>query len=204
VQIALNASAINSTGSQITVSAADIGRFTVGEVYFLTSAVGATFGTITSINTTSRLLFFNNGDALGLNLVGAGGHIAAISSAGTIPTSLMRMKIVHYYINSKKHLVRRVFGVKGGGFAERVIAEHVTSVQFQYSLNMLDAGGNVVQPTQRLQTLEQQRQVRQVEVTVTAETPHAIATGTPLLSNTASTSVRNMQFRQALQPTAGG
>jgi hypothetical protein len=46
--------------------------------------------------------------------------------------------------------------------------------------------------------------VRQVEVTVTVETPHVLQNGQrpPNLSMTTSTSVRNMQFRQALQPKA--
>jgi hypothetical protein len=49
-----------------------------------------------------------------------------------------------------------------------------------------------------LTTSEQQLAVRQVEVTITAETPHRIQNNTqPQLQMTTSTSVRNMQFRMA-------
>jgi hypothetical protein len=47
----------------------------------------------------------------------------------------------------------------------------------------------------------QQVNISQVQVTVTVETPHGLQKGLqPLLSTTTSTSLRNMQFRQALQP----
>jgi hypothetical protein len=150
-------------------------------------------------------LTFATGDTYGLNLTGTGGHIKAISSSGTLATSLMRMKIIHYYVNSNKLLVRREFGIPGGGFRDSIIAEHVLNVQFNYSLNIVDGNGNVAQPTGTITNTEQRLAVRQVEVTITVESPRAIQNGLqPTLSGTTSTSVRNMQFRQALQPTAGG
>jgi hypothetical protein len=75
-------------------------------------------------------------------------------------------------------------------------------VQFVYSLG-LDSGGNPVQPTSLLTTPAQQVAISQVEVTVTGETPHALPSGSKQqMAMTTSTSLRNMQFRQALQPTA--
>ena len=110
--------------------------------------------------------------------------------------------MIHYYINSNGRLMRRVFGVKGAGFRESAITEHVVNVQFLYSLD-LDSSGNPVQPVNRLTTLEQQVQVSQVEVTVTVETPHALQSGQrPQISAATSSSLRNMQFRKALQPSA--
>jgi hypothetical protein len=110
--------------------------------------------------------------------------------------------------------MRRGFGVKGAGCSESMIAEHIFGIQFRYILDLVDVNGNVAQPT-RLLTSTQQTATRQVEVTVTAETPHSVninqTTGTLQQSNghvqtsmTTSTSVRNMQFKQALQPLAGG
>lgn len=207
--IALLAPAISADGSTITINDADVGRFTVGEIYFITSSVGGTFATVTNVvnNTgaTSTLTFAQgaaSGDKFGLNVVGAGGRINTISAGGTLATSLQRMRIIHYYVNADGMLVRRVFGVKGAGFRESAIADHVVSVQFAYSLSP-DANGNILQPVTRLSNLDEQIAVRQVEVTVTVETPHGIQNGQrPLLSMTTSTSVRNMQFRQALQPRA--
>ena len=96
--------------------------------------------------------------------------------------------------------MRRVFGVSGAGFRESMIAEHVLDVQFNYSLITTDALGNVTpSATTALTNSAQQLAVRQVEVRVTVETPHAIQNGSRQpMTMTTSTSVRNMQFRQAL------
>jgi prepilin-type N-terminal cleavage/methylation domain-containing protein len=205
--IALSGStaSINSSGSTITVSAADISKFTVGEIYFVTSALGGTFVTITAKSNSPRVLTCATGDTYGLNLTGTGGHLKAISNSGALATSLMRMRIIHYYVTSTKLLMRREFGVKGAGFRDAIIAEHVLNVQLNYSLNIVDSNGNIAQPTSTLSTTEQRLAVRQVETTVTVETPKALHGGAqPTISATTATSVRNMQFRQALQPTAGG
>lgn len=203
--ISLTPTAINSTGSTITLpNTTTLSTVKVGEVYFLTSSVGATFGTITSINAATRQLSFATGsaagDPYGLNLTGTGGHIKNISASGTVATSLQRMRIIQYYVTSTGLLMRRVFGVPGSGARESIIAEHVLDVQFNYSLITTDASGNVTpSTTTTLTTSAQQVAVRQVEVRITVETPHAIKNGSRQpLTMTTSTSVRNMQFRQAL------
>ncbi len=207
VPISLAATAIDNTGTTITIADVDRARFTVGEIYFLTSSVGGTFGCITAVTNVagpnSTLTFAASTattDRLGLNVPGNGGRIFTISAGGTLATTLQRMKIIHYYIDSTGRLMRRVFGVSGAGFREGAIADHVTSVQFTYYLAN-DSAGNPVAPLNRLTTLGQQLDVRQVEAKVSVETPHTLDKGLqPELSSTTSTSVRNMQFRQALQP----
>ncbi len=208
VPITLAAGAINPTNGLTAVSDTDIGQFSVGEIYFISSAVGSIFATITDlqgVGTPNPFLVFAVGDILGLNSVGAGGQLEVITAGGTLPASISRMKIIHYYINSNGLLMRRVFGVKGAGFAESPIAEHAVSLQFRYFLNLRDANGNVVQPEVQLTTAQQQVETRQVEVSLTVETPHTLQDGQrQKISMTTSTSVRNMQFRQSLQPAAGG
>ena len=211
VPISLAAGAINNTGTTVTIADADRPRFTAGEIYFFTSSVGGTFGTVTNVadaaGAVSTLTFAAgsaNGDNFGLNVTGAGGRICTISACGaagsTLATTLQRMKIIHYFIDSTGRLMRRVFGVRGTGFREAAIADHVTSVQFVYSLGP-DSAGNNVPPVNRLSTLAQQIAVRQVEVRVNVETPHTLEKRLqPELTSITSTSVRNMQFRQALQP----
>lgn len=209
-QVALPAASINATGSTITIPIAyPLSNFTPGEIYFLTSGDGGTFAAIRSIDTTNRRLDFSNGDPYGLNLTGASGHIKTISAAGTLATSLQRIKMVHYYVKSNGMLMRRVFGAKCSptpaacaGFRESPVAEHIINVQFNYSMATTDASGNVVPSTSAtLTTSEQQIAVRQVEVKITAETPKAVQNGQKQqLTTTTSTSIRNMQFRQALQP----
>src|SRR3984893_13596350 len=146
--ISLAATAINSAGSIITIPAGDpMTAFTQGVAYFLTSSAGATFGTITTINSASRQLSFDNSDLYGLNLTGNGGDIKTISANGTLATSLQRMRIIQYYLTSTGLLIRRVFGVPGSGLRESMIAEHVLDVQFIYELATTDAAGNVTPST---------------------------------------------------------
>lgn len=200
-RISLAPTAINPAGSVITIPAGDpMTAFTAGEIYFLTSSAGGAFCTITSINSGARQLSFVASDPFDLNQPGAVGNIWAISGGRTLATSLQRMRIIQYYVTSTGLLMRRVFGVQGAGFRESMIAEHVLDVQFNYSLITTDAFGNVTpSATTSITTSAQQLAVRQVEVRVTVETPHAIVnSGRQPLTMTTSTSVRNMQFRQAL------
>lgn len=206
--ITLAAGALTPVDGLAAVSPADIDRFSVGEIYFITSAVGGVFATVTDrqgVGSPTPFLVFGAGDAFGLNTLGAGGQLDVITAGATLPISICRMKVIHYYVNSNGLLMRRVFGVKGAGFTESPIAEHVVSLQFRYFLDLRDVNGNVVQPAAQLTTSQEQVETRQVEVTLTAETPRALQNGQPQqISMTTSTSVRNMQFRKSLQPTAGG
>jgi type II secretory pathway pseudopilin PulG len=208
--IAIPPTTIDSTGTIVTLPSGTVmTQFTVGEIYYFSSAAGGTFAYLTAKNSGACQLTFGTGDTpFGLNLVGTANNLKVISSGGTLPTSMTRMRIIHYYVNASKYLMRRVFGAKCvpsqtcTGFQENVVAEHVTNVQFNYSLDMTDSAGNVVQPTQTLSNKSQRLGIRQVEVTVTVETPHALQSGNrSTLSMTTSTSVRNMQFRKAQNPT---
>lgn len=208
VPITLAAGAINPVDGSVAVDPADIGQFAVGEIYFISSAAGSMFATVTDrvgVGTANPSLVFAAGDTFGLNSVGVGGQLDVITSGASLPASLCRMKIIHYYVNSNGLLMRRVFGTRNAGFVESVIAEHVVSLQFRYFMNMRDVNGNVVQPRGQLTTSQQQVETRQVEVTVTVETPHTLQNGQrQQITMTTSTSVRNMQFRRSQQPTAGG
>jgi len=200
--ITLAATAIPANGSTIRVPLSDLPSFQAGEIYFIVSSVGATFGTITSIDNSTRKLSFATGDAYGLNNAAAGGPISTIAKAGTLPTSIRRMRIIHYYIDQNGLLVRRLFGVNGGlGHTDSVIAEHVAGLQFRYILDLPGIGGLYDQPVHQLSSPTEEAAVRQVEVTVTTETAHALANGSKqLTSMTSVTSVRNLQFIEALQP----
>lgn len=204
--ITLAAGALTPIDGVAAVSPADIDRFRAGEIYFITSAVGGIFATITArqgVGTPTPSLVFGAGDVYGLNTLGAGGQFGVITAGATLPISICRMKVIHYYINSDGLLMRRVFGVRNAGLSESVIAEHAVSLQFRYFLNLRDAGGSIVQPAAQLATSQEQVETRQVEVTLTVETPHSLQNNQrQTVSMTTSTSVRNMQFRQSLQPTA--
>ncbi len=195
-------SSISTNGDVITLPAttttADMARFSPGDIYFLTSARGGTFGTITATDATLKTLTFATGDLCGLNTAPPNNRIKDIATGGA--TTLQRMRIIQYFVDTGGLLRRRVYGERGAAFRDNVIAEHVLSVQFVYSLG-LDTAGNPVQPTDTITTPEQQVNISQVQVTVTVETPHALQQGSKSqISTTTSTSLRNMQFRQALQP----
>ncbi|HEX8181659.1 MAG TPA: hypothetical protein VF525_19110, partial [Pyrinomonadaceae bacterium] len=203
--IALPANAWTPSGANLSVSPADIGRFNIGDIYFITSAAGATFGAVTNVNNGDDVIFANS-DTLGINAPGDGGPINVVTNAGTMPSSMTRMLMIHYFVDSNGLLIRRVFGSPGaGGFRDSVIAEHVVDLQFRFGLNLFNGNGTIMQPVAQLANATQQVAVRQVEVTLTVETTHPVLNGTrPRVTMTSTTSVRNMQFRQSLQPGTGG
>ncbi|CDM66213.1 PilW family protein [Pyrinomonas methylaliphatogenes] len=217
--ISLPSGAIVPAGANVSVTTADVSRFQVGEIYFITSQYGATFGAITNISSPSSQpnLIFSNSDPYQLNDPGNNGAIAQVaygpSGPGkgnkSVPATLMRVRIINYFVNDKGQLIRRVFGVprpvatdSGFGYADSVIAENVTNLQFRYQLNKTDNSGNLLPPSSQV-AVSDQPSIRQIEVTVRTRTQRAVQVNNgmrPELSATTWTSVRNMQFRQALQP----
>jgi prepilin-type N-terminal cleavage/methylation domain-containing protein len=206
--VTLAANAISINNGLVAVSPADVGLFSVGEIYLISSGEGSTFATITDrqgVGGPNPFLVFASGDTYGLNTVGVGSLLDKVSKNATVPCSISRMKIIHYYVNSRGLLMRRVFGVIGAGFSETVIAEPVVSLQFRYFMNLRDANGNTVQAAAQLMSSSQQTATRQIEVTITVETPHTLQNGRrQQISMTSSTGIRNMQFLQSSQPTKGG
>lgn len=201
--ISLDADAIDPSVATVTVSDADIDRFNEGEVYFISSSDGATFGAITLVDDGANVLTFDATDDYGLNDPGDDGTFDLVTRGGTLTTSLMRMRLIHYFVNSEGLLIRRIFGVGGGvGFLDEVIAEHVTNLQFRYGLN-IRVNGLLQQPVPQLTTAIEQAAIRHVEVAITVETVHPVTNGqNQEITSTTSTSVRNLQFREALQPKA--
>jgi hypothetical protein len=148
-----------------------------------------------------------------LNLVGNAPTTGANAGISTVPVSMIRVQINHYYINDRKQFVQRVFGVPGQSFVDNIIAEHIVGLNLRYLLGTENADGSIPQPVENFADATQQGAVRQVEVTLTAETTHMTNYSTVngntsgsrnRISMTTTTSVRNLQFRQAQQPTAGG
>jgi hypothetical protein len=194
----------STPNTNIVVPSTEIGRFQAGEVYALVAQNSAAFFVISSVNSSTNTLTVTNGDVYSLNQTGSGTPINVVTSGGTAPASIVRIQIIQYFANSNNLLVRRVFGVKGATFVDNVIAEHVTNLQFRYLVNLTDANGFVPQPVRQLSTSQQQLAVREVEVTVAVESLRAINAvtsnnnGKQVISSTTATSVRNLQFRQAL------
>jgi len=195
---------VASPNTNIVVPSAEIGRFQAGEIYAIVAQNSAAFGVITSVNTSTQTLVMTNGDVYSINQTGTGTPINVVTGVGAQPSTIVKIQIIQYYVNSNNLLMRRVFGVKGSAFVDSVIAEHVTNVQFRYLVNLTDANGFVPQPVRQLATSEQQLAVRQVETTIAVETLRAVNAvtannnGKQVISSTTATTVRNLQFRQAL------
>lgn len=209
------------TNTNLLVGAANIGLFTTGEVYAIVSQNSAAFGVVTGVNPGTNTVVMANGDGLGLNQTGATAPISTVSlvvaGASTQNVTVLRFTIVHYFVNENNLLIRRVFGLRGASFVDSVVAEHVTSLNFRYFLNLTDANGFVQQPRTLLTTSQQQVSVRQVETSIGVETVRAVnavtnanassngvcggsPNGKQIICSTTSTTVRNLQFRQALSP----
>ncbi len=206
--VSLFAGQITVAGSNtnIAVGAANIGLFQAGEIYAVNTQNGMAFGVITSINTSTNTLVMANGDVYGLNQTSTNPPapiyaVTGLASGPSIAASIIRMQIIHYYVNANNLLVRRVFGVKGAGFVDSVIAEHVTNLQFRYLLNKTDPNGFVPQPVRQVAAADQLT-VREVETTIAVETVRAVnvvtnsSNGKQSISTTTATTVRNLQFRK--------
>lgn len=193
-------------------SATEMNRFNLNEIYYLSSSDGQrrTFAAVTAKNTSggNNITFSSTGDLYGLNQTGADAPIQWVSAgtSGMVGFTISRMQIIHYFTHAKTVgsvtsglLTRRVIGVAGKGFTDSVIAEHLTDLQFRYHLNMRDASGELRAPVDQFATAPEMLTVRQVEVTVTAESAHTVNNGVrPTASSTTATSIRNLQFHGAL------
>ena len=198
----------NGANTSIVVPPADISRFQPNEIYAIVSGSGVAFGVISSINTGTNTLVLTNGDAYGINETGSSAPIFDVvdmttaSKASTLGASIIRLQIIHYFISNDKLLIRRVFGTPGG-IVDSVVAEHVANLQLRYLLSTDDPNGFVSQPVDQL-SLANQAEVRQVETTIVAETARPINNtnsannGYQQIRSTLATTVRNLQFREAL------
>lgn len=206
---------MNGTTPDVINTAADFTRFNfnVGEIFLFTSEnsgqYGGAIGRITRVRAGSNRDLQFNTDPAGINAPVAGGTIHRVWDAPApdadsddpppVSVTMRRMRIVHYFINADQQLIRRTFGVftfnqNQVPFIDTVVAEHVTRLQFRYRLD--DMGQ---QPLHALVTDEQQKSVREVEVDVEVETSRpVVGSNRTRVSATTSTSVRNLQFREAL------
>ena len=200
--IALASGAVTNNGQTVTLPVGtNMAQFGVGDIYFFSSTTWSAFGSVTAIDTAARTLTFAGGDRFGLNQVSATGPINL--AAGGKSSNMMRMLLVHYFVDSDNLLRRRTYGVSlVGGYTDTVIAEHVTDLQFRYILGQSDASGNVAAPVTVLDSDLLQSLVRQVEVTVTTETAHNVVNGAKQkITMTGTTAVRNLQFNTHLKMT---
>jgi prepilin-type N-terminal cleavage/methylation domain-containing protein len=204
-----------STGPRITINfqnAGEMNRFQINEIYYFSSSDSKrrTFAAVTGKNNGGgNNVTFATGDPYGLNpSTTANAPVQWISMDGATMTgfTISRMQIITYFVQAKTTgnvtsglLTKRVIGVPGRGYTDSVIAEHVTGLQFRYQLNMRDTNGEMVAPVSQFSAASEMITVRQVEVTLTAESTHRINNNVrPTITSTTATSIRNLQFNGAL------
>jgi type II secretory pathway pseudopilin PulG len=211
---------ISGSNTLINVGSANIGLFQANEIYAVVSQNSAAFGVVTGVDSgTFVLTMANNDGGFGLNQTTSTAPISVVSgiSSGTPQNvSIMRYQIIQYFVDANGLLIRRVFGVRGSSFLDSVVAEHITNLQFRYLTNLTDPNGFVKQPTRVLASSTEQSALREVETAIGVETARAVnavtnvnsssnacgssPNGKQSICSTTATTVRNLQFRQALSP----
>jgi len=220
--VSVLAGSLTVSGSNVllSVGATNIGLFQANEIYAVVSG-GAAWGVVTNVNTVTNVVTMNNNDGgFGLNSTSTTPKAPilnlanVVSNTSTQAVSIMRLQIIQYFVDQNGLLKRRVYGVRGASFVDSIVAEHITNLQFRYLTNLTDANGFVKQPSRVLGTSGEQAALREVETAIGVETAKAVnaVTDTNAVSNacgpsangrqsfcsTTATTVRNLQFRQAL------
>lgn len=190
---------VNVNNATITVPAASINSFQVGEVYFISNGITGTFGMITRVNTGAKNFRMESGDSLGINQPGNNGTLWTVRS-GDMPMNIMRVQLINYFVNAQQLLVRRVFGIAGSGFVDNVVAEHVTQLQFRYTLRP-ESGTEILNKPVDKFDLGDATLVRMIEPFVEVETAYPLSDGNKQkISGVTQLGVRNLQFTETANP----
>lgn len=197
--VPLTPAEVSVTNSYLQIPAARLGEFSVGEIYFLTNGIAATFGTVTGIDTGANRIYWNEGDTFKLNRAGDTGTLASVQRAN-MPMNLERVQIIHYFVDAGGKLIRRVFGVQDAGFIDSVIAEHLITLQLQYILQPATAGRIFDKPKSQI-GLEESALVRLIEPSLSVETAYVLQDGQKhQVESSTQVGVRNVQFLEAPVP----
>lgn len=190
---------VDPNAGSLQMPAARLGELSVGEIYFLTNGIAATFGTITGIDAGSSKIYWNSGDSFGLNRLGATGTLASVQ-LGNMPMNMTRVQIIHYFADSDGKLIRRVFGVQDAGFVDSVVAEHLTTLEFRYILQPATAGMILAAPVPQI-NLDEAALVRLIEPRIRIETAYPLQDGQKHdVYGYTQIGVRNIQFLEAPVP----
>lgn len=190
---------VNPTNGSIKIPASRISDFSVGEIYFLSNGVSATFGVVTNVNSGINTIFWQNGDALGINRIGNTGALFSVQSP-QYAMNLSRVNIIQYFVDIEGKLIRRAFGVKGSAFIDSVIAEHLVELQFRYILKPLGDGTIFEQPKEFFD-IDEATSVRMIEPKIIVKTAYPLVDGEyHYVEGTTQLAVRNIQFLEAPIP----
>jgi type II secretory pathway pseudopilin PulG len=199
--IEIAAGAANPMTGEISVPAARLADFTVGEVYNITGGGASGFGVVTDIDTTNnRIIWGTTGDPLGLNYTGNTGALGITTNQGRGAATLRQVNIIHYFTDAENRLVRRTFGVQEVGFVDSVIAEHVETLQFKYVLTPSTIGTIFRQPIEQVAIGDSHR-VQMIEPIMRVKTAYPLQSGDyGEVEGIVRIGVRNIAFLEAPVP----
>lgn len=104
----------------------------VNDIYLVVGGNGAALGLSTALNGTTGVRFAN-GDVLGFNQTGSGGFLSSV----TTPASMMRVRMVTYFVTADGTLTRREFANVSptAAFADEPLVYNVDNFQIRYILD---------------------------------------------------------------------
>ncbi|MEQ1762663.1 MAG: hypothetical protein ABL984_05880 [Pyrinomonadaceae bacterium] len=159
----------------------------INDIFLVTGNNGSAVAVVTGLSGTNKLQF-GNSDALNLNLSGPTGPLNAIQTPG----SMIRVRLVTYFVTADGILTRREFGNVAppgatGAFVDEPLIYNVENLQIQY---IMDDGTLSDNPATA--NLEK---VRQVRYTLSVRTTQLDPAGQPTrITQTSTFSTRNLGY----------
>ncbi len=201
ISLPLNINAATTNGSgidEIVPISGSNSACRVNDLYLITGNSGSTLAVATALSGTNKVQF-SNGDILGMNLAGSGGPLRAV----TTPASIIRVKMVTYFVATDGTLTRREFANNGAGtaaYTDVPLVYNVEDFQIRYVMNdgsLSDnpsAGPDGIPGTPD-DTQSNLAAIRQVRFTVSARTQELDGAGRPFVESMTSTfSTRNLGY----------
>ncbi|MFV0390123.1 MAG: type II secretion system protein J [Pyrinomonadaceae bacterium] len=186
--------------NKIWINPSRINDFKVGEFYCFVAGGTAIFAVVTSVNTGNNTVVFDAGDTFGINRLGVTGTVAIGTSYGMVPAVLKRIQMITYFLDDKNRLIRRVWGVNDKPFIENVVAEHVHSLQFKYTMDPGTTGVVLGAPIDQI-NIDQGNSLRMVTFSTSVESVNNITNGQKQhIEGSTTVGVRNVQFLEAPVP----
>lgn len=173
----------------------------VNDIYLINGNTGSALGVATFIDDTTNTVQFSSDDPLNLNLPGAGGPLTGI----TTPASMLRVRMVTYFVTPEGVLTRREYGnapVADAplGYVDDALVYGVEDFQIEYVMDdgslsdnpSAGADGEAGTPDDELAMLAR---IRQVRFSITVRSLEADVAGRPQRETLTSTfSTRNLGY----------
>lgn len=169
----------------------------VNDIYLVVGKNGAALGLSTGLNGTTAVQFAN-GDLLGFNQTGSGGFLNSVAT----PASMIRVKMVTYFVASDGTLTRREFAnvLPAVAFVDEPLVYNVDDFQIKYILDdgtQLDnpsAGPDGV-PGNGDDTQARLSNIRQIRFTISTRSKELNSANQPYRETMTSTfSTRNLGY----------